>query len=421
MVKCGLTGGAVGPLASGESGWSGSLGGADNRQHMIAVTTHSQTRGLRYTMPMLLAGRLIERQLRDASGCERYANVMVGPREFWTLTIWRDAVDMQRCMRDGAHGRVTWQQPHWLECYWGMRWRPGDHTSGEWEGDALEWPESATGASDSDSGDRPLATMPSWMQAALGKSVMTEQRQLAGAAGATYRLRVPPWWIPSALRDLRRLRRTAAADPDSFRLSLGVGTGGALYLLVISTSREGLDRLRSSSEHGQFLSRWGDRTWWSTWEPESEFGHWESQRLRDGQLADEPLLLDVTLPVRPTAAREARKTLRAGFDTLDTDTLEVLQLLTSELVVNSTQHAGLEPKDQIGLHVRARRDCIRVEVIERGRPFEPHVPLSKPPEDVSGWGLFVVNQMADRWGITRRSGKRHVWFELRTPVADPAQ
>jgi anti-sigma regulatory factor (Ser/Thr protein kinase) len=384
---------------------------------MIAVTTHSRTRGWRYTVPMVVSGRRIQRELKDAPGCERYANIIAGPREFWTLTIWRDAVTMRKCMHDGTHGRVMWQQPHWLECYWGMRWRPGGYEAGEWEGNSWERPQ-ALGLS-SQSPQRPPAMLP-WIDAALGRAVPLEQRQLAGAAGATYRLRVPPWGIPAALRDVRRLRVIAAADHELFRLSVGFGTGGALYLLVIATSSEALERLQSRPEHKRFLERWGDRAWCSMWEPESEFGHWESHKLRDGQLTAAPLLLDTGFPAEPDAARRARNALRARLQTCDSASLEVLQLLTSELVANSTRHAGLGPADRIGLQVRAKDEWIRVEVIDRGRRFEPRIPLSKSSLDGSGWGLFMVNQAASRWGVFARPPYRRVWFELRVPVPDHA-
>jgi anti-sigma regulatory factor (Ser/Thr protein kinase) len=366
---------------------------------------------------MLVAGRRIERGLRAAPGCERYAHVIAGPREFWTLTIWRDQAQMREWMRDGTHGRVMWEQPHWLDCYWGMRWRPGNFQAGEWEGDEWEWPEERRPVSGSASASGGLPAMP-WMHAALGQTVPLERREVAGATGATYRLRVPPWGLPRALRDLRRLRRIAASDADSFAISLGFGTGGALYLLVIATSRQALDRLRESPEHREFLRRWGDRAWWSTWEPEAEFGHWESRKLRDGQLAEAPLLVDLALPAQPIAPHEARRTLRSRCGSLDEASLQVLELLVSELVGNSVRHGGLGPEDRIGLRVRGKDGWIRADVIDRGRRFEPHVPVSKSSLDGSGWGLFAVDQTAERWGVIHRSRDRHVWFELRVPVRD---
>jgi anti-sigma regulatory factor (Ser/Thr protein kinase) len=256
------------------------------------------------------------------------------------------------------------------------------------------------------------------MQAALGQTVPLERREVAGAAGATYRLRVAPWRFPFALRALRRLRRLTSADHDCLRLSLGIGTRGALYLLVIAASAVALDRLRSTPEHARFLQRWGDRTWCSTWEPESEFGNWESYKLRDGQLTTEPLVVDARLPAQPIAAREARALLRARLATVDPASLDVLQVLTTELVANNVKHAGLTPEDWTGLQVRANHEWSRVEVIDHGRRFEPRIPLAKSADEESGWGLFIVNQKADRWGIIDRGDDRRVWFELRIPVRD---
>jgi anti-sigma regulatory factor (Ser/Thr protein kinase) len=391
---------------------------------MIAVTTYSRAKGFRHALAMMLAGNRIERELEDAPGCERFANVIAGPRDFWTLTIWRDASALCTCMREGTHAKVMWQRPSWLDCYWGMRWRPGGYGSGEWEGDPWQWPDLAVPdpslpeQSGVPTSPETGTEMPSWMQAALGKTVPLEQRKLGGAVGATYRLRVRPWSMLSALRDLRRLRRIASADRHSFKLSLGLGTGGALYLLVIATSPDALERLRARPEHQRFLQRWGDSTWWSTWEPESEFGHWDSHRLREGLLASEPLFVDARLPIQPVAAFEARKALRDCLHMLDQGSLDLLQLLTSELVTNNLKHAGLTQTDWIGLQVRAKRDWIRVDVIDHGRRFEPRVPVSKSSEDPSGWGLFIVNQKADRWGIIDRQGARHVWFEVRVPITD---
>jgi anti-sigma regulatory factor (Ser/Thr protein kinase) len=302
-----------------------------------------------------------------------------------------------------------------------MRWRPGSYRTGEWEGEAWQWPDLVAADSGSPESPKAVPEMPPWMQAALGKAVPVEQRQLTGAAGATYRLRVPPWAIPLALHDLRRLRRIVLEDRDSFALSLGLGTGGALYLLVIATSPQALERLHARSAHRRFLQRWGDRTWCSTWEPEAEFGHWEAHKLRDGQLVGKPSRIDANLPAQPSSAREARGILRARLPALDSASLQVLQLLTSELVANSARHAGLHTEEPIGLQVRAKHDCIRVEVIDRGRQFEPRVPLAKSALDTSGWGLFIINQMADRWGVIHRPPRRHVWFEVHVPVADHAE
>ena len=36
----------------------------------------------------------------------------------------------------------------------------------------------------------------------------------------------------------------------------------------------------------------------------------------------------------------------------------------------------------------------------------------------SGWGLFLVDRIADRWGAVQMDGETRVWFEL-SPGAVP--
>lgn len=379
---------------------------------MIAVTTRSRARSLRHVAPMLVGTKLIERDLATAPGCDRYATVVTGPKEVWTLSIWRDPQEMRSFMRTRTHAGIMWNQPAWLECYWGMRWSPGAAQAGRWEGREWSFPSAASG--EDDSAEAPLPAL--WMEAALGQTVPVERRALAGAIGATYRVKAPPWRVPAALRDLRRLRRWAGADPDALTVSLGLGTRGALCLLVIMGSPEGARRLQEAAAHAHLLERWRELVWWSTWEAESEFGQWKSRRLREGQLHDAPLLLDVALPVHPAAAGEARGALGARLGARDSASLHTLMLVTTELVTNSVRHAGLAANDRIGLQVRSRDDWIRVDVVDRGRRFVPHVPTVRDIEESSGRGLLFLDRMVERWGISQHAAGRRHWFELRVPL-----
>ena len=36
-----------------------------------------------------------------------------------------------------------------------------------------------------------------------------------------------------------------------------------------------------------------------------------------------------------------------------------------------------------------------------------------PQRDRSGWGLFLVERLADRWGVAEEHAATKVWFELR--------
>jgi anti-sigma regulatory factor (Ser/Thr protein kinase) len=86
-----------------------------------------------------------------------------------------------------------------------------------------------------------------------------------------------------------------------------------------------------------------------------------------------------------------------------------VRLLVSELVTNSVQHAQIAAEDSIVLAVSFTDATVRVEVRDDGPGFEP--PASPPPDDAdAGWGLFLVEQLADAWGVADEG--KGVWFEI---------
>jgi anti-sigma regulatory factor (Ser/Thr protein kinase) len=112
-------------------------------------------------------------------------------------------------------------------------------------------------------------------------------------------------------------------------------------------------------------------------------------------------------PYAATAARLALDNLDAELDPV---LAQDLRLLVTEAVKNSVQHAGVGPEDSIGLKVAVHADVIRIEVNDDGPGFEPDA--SRPSEDeVTGWGLFLIDQLAERWGVVRDGGTT-VWFEV---------
>ena len=56
------------------------------------------------------------------------------------------------------------------------------------------------------------------------------------------------------------------------------------------------------------------------------------------------------------------------------------------------------------------RQALRVAVSDPGIGFEKR-PGPPTPGDPSGWGLYLVEQLADRWGLNR-DGVTEVWFEI---------
>jgi anti-sigma regulatory factor (Ser/Thr protein kinase) len=127
--------------------------------------------------------------------------------------------------------------------------------------------------------------------------------------------------------------------------------------------------------------------------------------------------LDLRLPVKPDAPAEARREVGALADKLPRELREDLQLLVSELVANSLRHAQLTDGDWIALRACIGPETVRVEVSDPGR-FEP-LHGRDPGTLGSRSGLWMLNQIANRWGLVR-DGATRVWFETDLPDAKPA-
>ena len=121
-------------------------------------------------------------------------------------------------------------------------------------------------------------------------------------------------------------------------------------------------------------------------------------------------MIDLKLRPTPGAVPDARRALDALDEKVSARTLEDLRLLVSELVTNSVRHAGLKEMQTIELKVKLLPETVRVEVNDQGTGFEP-TPRSASSEDQSGWGLYLVSRLADRWGVSS-DGVTRVWFEL---------
>lgn len=124
----------------------------------------------------------------------------------------------------------------------------------------------------------------------------------------------------------------------------------------------------------------------------------------------QPTLLRTAIPAGPETALVARRCLAGLRDRLDPDLFQRLRLLVSELVTNSVRHAGVEPGSHVILDVDADDDSVRVSVIDGGRGFMPR-PRSRDIDEPGGWGLVLLDQLADRWGV-EHDGSTRVWLEL---------
>ena len=138
----------------------------------------------------------------------------------------------------------------------------------------------------------------------------------------------------------------------------------------------------------------------------------------DTDAADAGYARRVSVRLRATrsAAEQARRALR--LLSLPSPLADETQLLVTELVTNSVRHAGLGPDERIQLTAVWSGTWLRVHVRDRGRSRLAGAgagSIRPAPGAESGWGLYLVDRLASRWG----SSADGYWFELRSDPRQP--
>jgi two-component sensor histidine kinase len=117
-----------------------------------------------------------------------------------------------------------------------------------------------------------------------------------------------------------------------------------------------------------------------------------------------------TLTPQPGAVSEARRwAASVAGSLLAPDQAESLRLIVSELVTNALRH-GADGK-RIDVAVTPKAEFLCVQVTDDGPGLAPR-PRALETEEEGGFGLFFVEQLARRWGVTRENRRTRVWFEL---------
>jgi anti-sigma regulatory factor (Ser/Thr protein kinase) len=125
------------------------------------------------------------------------------------------------------------------------------------------------------------------------------------------------------------------------------------------------------------------------------------------------LRVSVNLPAIGSSAHEARQLVSetlAQRGHHDPALVDRVVLVTSELVTNAILHA----RTDVGLDMSVDGSSILLEVTDASPvPLPaPHVP---DPDETSGRGLFLVDILADEWGVrTAGGGGKTVWIRVVT-------
>ncbi len=114
-------------------------------------------------------------------------------------------------------------------------------------------------------------------------------------------------------------------------------------------------------------------------------------------------------PMRVDSVSQARHFVRHMFRVFPSRTVEIAELLTSELATNAVIH-GCTPFDVI---VSQDDDALRVAVHDGSNRMP--VPPAGKPSDPNGRGLSMVELLSDHWGTIQNSPGKTVWFDLKVP------
>jgi anti-sigma regulatory factor (Ser/Thr protein kinase) len=95
---------------------------------------------------------------------------------------------------------------------------------------------------------------------------------------------------------------------------------------------------------------------------------------------------------------------------LDEAQLHSFELVVTEVVSNAVRHGG-KLDEPIRLAVTPKDGYMCVQVTDAGPGLVPK-PGALEADDDGGFGLFIVEQLTRRWGVTRENNRTRVWFEL---------
>jgi anti-sigma regulatory factor (Ser/Thr protein kinase) len=137
----------------------------------------------------------------------------------------------------------------------------------------------------------------------------------------------------------------------------------------------------------------------------------------------------VRLPAFPEAVRAARRWTRETLEDWQlTKPTRTIEQLVSELLTNSIEHARTSsvgicltagvPGGRPPLTSTVTELTVLLEVNDSDAARLP-TRKSPSPDDTSGRGLLIVEELSDRWGVQADDHGKTVWCEVAVSRADP--
>ena len=119
---------------------------------------------------------------------------------------------------------------------------------------------------------------------------------------------------------------------------------------------------------------------------------------------------ELVLVAEPAAVRRARAWLSALATSLvGPGRRPDLELVITEVVTNAVRHGAAGGR--MRLAATPKPDFLCVQVTDEGPGLVPR-PGAMASDEHGGFGLFIVEQLTRRWGVTRENRHTRVWFEF---------
>ena len=116
-------------------------------------------------------------------------------------------------------------------------------------------------------------------------------------------------------------------------------------------------------------------------------------------------------PEAPRTARFAVQELVAEHPTAATQ-LDAVRLLVSEIVTNAVIHPGAASPPGIEFSAEVTPELTRVVVSDGGAGFQWSADQFPRSHVGGGYGIFLLDSQASRWGTLKAPGRFSVWFEI---------
>lgn len=114
------------------------------------------------------------------------------------------------------------------------------------------------------------------------------------------------------------------------------------------------------------------------------------------------------LPATKDAPARARQLVRETIcDALPKDDRWRAELIVTELVTNAIRHG---PGGPVELALECGGHAVRGQVADPGPGIRRHQLVRRRAIDEGGRGLFLVDALSDRWGLS--DDRSRVWFEV---------